>query len=56
MSELELKAEGGGRLVPALVLVYEFGPAKSEVEETLKPNLGQRYERTATKCNDLGLD
>lgn len=37
-SELELRVEESGRLVPALVLVSVFGPNKSEVKETLELN------------------
>jgi hypothetical protein len=35
-SELELKTEEGGRLVPALVLASVDGANESEVAETLK--------------------
>lgn len=47
--ELELEAEEGDRLVPALVPVCAVGSGKSEVGETLESK-GQRRERMPTEC------
>lgn len=54
-SELELKAEEDGRLIPVLVLVPVVGPSESEGAETLETNKGQRYKITLREYITLNL-